>query len=96
MWLIATVPRTQPPLSVLPEWQATLEAQSFRFSQYRVSQPHSPTSQTSLVLHVIVFEGLTIGWASSLLVFITVALALFPFAFSRYGERLRVMGKYKG
>jgi len=43
---------------------------------------------------VQMFEGLGPGWASSLLGFISVLLIPIPFAFGRYGERLRLKSEY--
>lgn len=43
---------------------------------------------------VQMYEGLGSGWASSLLGFVAVALMPIPFAFARYGPRLRQRSKY--
>ena len=43
---------------------------------------------------VQVYEALGVGWATSLLGFIFVALVPVPFALSRYGERLRSKSQY--
>lgn len=41
-----------------------------------------------------VYEALGPGWATSLLGFVSLALLPIPFAFARYGERLRQHSKY--
>lgn len=41
------------------------------------------------------YETLGVGWATSLLGFISVILAMIPFAFMKYGPRLRAMSRYQ-
>jgi len=40
------------------------------------------------------YETLGYQWASSLLAFLTVAMAPFPYLFFRYGKKLRAKSKF--
>lgn len=44
---------------------------------------------------VQMFEGLGVGWATSLLAFVSVVLAAIPWVLLRWGERLRAKCKYR-
>lgn len=44
--------------------------------------------------HLLVYEAMGVGWATSLLGFLATAMLPIPFLFFRYGRRIRAQSKY--